>query len=228
MATPGMVRLEHAMAAPGAAEPRVVVIDDHEIVLDGLSRALPRAGLRVAGAFMDAASAVQFLQSAGEDGPDVQLAVVDLRLGAGSSIALIETICRAHPGINVAVLTSSEDHVAAAAAVRAGARGFLLKDMPSGELGKSLRSVAEGHPVIDSRMTSAVLAPQETLLSDHELAILRLVADGLTNREISAQLHLSPNTVKNYLSRVMRKLGTSTRAETVVRALMEGLVSGRE
>jgi DNA-binding NarL/FixJ family response regulator len=212
-------------AARGPHRPAVILVDDHEIVLDGLSRALAREGMHVAGTFMDTAPAMDFLssQSAHGHGP-VQLVVVDLRLGRSSSIAFIREVCRTHSHTRVAVLTSFEDSAAAAAAVRAGARGFLLKDMPSGELGTSLRSIAEGNLVIDARMAPAVLAPEQQALNEDELAVLQLVAEGLTNREIGARLHLSASAVKDQLARSMRKLGTNTRTETVVRAVQEGML----
>ena len=84
-----------------------------------------------------------------------------------------------------------------------------------------------GTLVIDSRVAAAVLRPEQRLLSGHELSILELVAEGLTNREIGARLHLSHYTVKDYLTRIMRKLGTRSRAETVARAVQQGLLAGR-
>lgn len=207
--------------------PTVVLVDDHEIVLDGLSRALTREGMQVTGTFGDASAPMDFLRSQAPHGrrPPVQLVVVDLRLGHGSSIAFIRDVCRTYPLTRVAVLTSFEDSAAAAAAVRAGARGFLLKDMPSEELAKSLRSIAEGNLVIDARMALAVLAPEQRALGEEEVMILQLVAEGLTNREIGSRLHLSASAVKDQLAKTMRKLGTSTRTETVVRAVHEGLLS---
>jgi DNA-binding NarL/FixJ family response regulator len=218
---------QEAAATQAPHRPAVVLVDDHEIVLDGLSRALAREGMHVAGTFMDSAPAMDFLHTYSPHGhrPPVQLVVADLRLGHNSSIAFIRDVCRTYPHTRVAVLTSFEDSVAAAAAVRAGARGFLLKDMPSGELSKSLRSIAEGNLVIDARMAPAVLAPEQHTLSEGELAVLQLVAEGLTNREIGARLHLSASAVKDQLAKSMRKLGTNTRTETVVRAVQEGMLS---
>ena len=141
---------------------------------------------------------------------------------------MVDAVHRMHPDTRIAVLTSFEDRAAASAAVQAGATGFLLKDTPIDELARRLRGVATGTLVIDSRVAGAVLRPEQRLLSGHELSILELVAEGLTNREIGARLHLSHYTVKDYLTRIMRKLGTRSRAETVARAVQQGLLAGSQ
>lgn len=111
------------------------------------------------------------------------------------------------PDIPIVVLTSFEDGPAAAAVGRAGATGFLLKDALSEELTHRLRGVAEGGLVVDQRLADAVLEPQEISLCGNELTILRLIADGCTNREIAPEMHLSPYAVKFYLARTMRVFG---------------------
>lgn len=199
-----------------------VLIDDHQVVLEGLTRTLQRDGMDVVGAFTDGDAATEFLRTR-----PVDLVVVDLRLQNRSGLALVDTIHQMHPDIKIAVLTSFEDRAAASAAVHAGANGFLIKDTPIDELARRLRGVATGTLVIDSRVAGAVLRPEHRLLSGHELSILELVAEGMTNREIGARLHLSHYTVKDYLTRIMRKLGTRSRAETVARAVQQGLLIGR-
>jgi two-component system, NarL family, response regulator DevR len=203
------------------ASPTVVLIDDHQVVLEGLSRTLQREGMTVVGMFSDGDSAIAFLRTR-----PVDLVVVDLRLQNRSGLAVVDTVHRMHPDTKIAVVTSFEDRAAASAAVHAGASGFLLKDTPVDELGRRLRGVATGTLVIDSRVAGAVLRPERRLLSGHELSILELVAEGMTNREIGARLHLSHYTVKDYLTRIMRKLGTRSRAETVARAVQQGLLVG--
>ncbi|WP_214366560.1 response regulator transcription factor [Pseudonocardia sp. H11422] len=202
----------------------VVLIDDHELVLEGLTRALTGDGMHIVAAFLDGTAALAFLTGGALEAATVDLVVVDLRLGDRSGVQLVEQITRQRPDLHVAMLTTFEDRAAASAAVRAGARGFLLKDSLCAELCTGLRKVAEGHLMIDSRLAAAVLTPERTVLTDHELAILNLVAEGLSNREIGVALHLSAHTVKDYLSRVMRKLGTTTRTATVLRAAREGLL----
>jgi DNA-binding NarL/FixJ family response regulator len=205
----------------GERDLSVVLIDDHEVVLEGLTRTLERDGMTVLGAFADGDAALAFLRA-----HPVDLVVVDLRLGSRSGLAVVDAVHRMSPATRIAVLTSFEDRVAAAAAVRAGAGGFLLKDTPVAELAGRLRGVATGTLVIDARVAGAVLRPEQRLLSGQELSILELVAEGLTNREIGARMHLSHYTVKDYLTRIMRKLGARSRAETVARAVQQGLLTG--
>lgn len=202
-----------------------VLVDDHEIVLEGLERALTREAIEVVAAFRDDESTLRFLGDGSRAAAQVDLAVVDLRLGGRSGVDLVKEVLRGRPDVRIAMLTSFEDRTAATAAVRAGARGFFLKDSLCGELCAGLRRVAAGHLVIDARLADAVREDKEPKqFTGHELAILRLVAEGLSNRQIGDELHLSRYTVKEYLSRTMRKLGTGTRAETVVRAAREGLL----
>lgn len=209
------------MTLGGERDLSVVLIDDHEVVLEGLTRTLERDGMTVLGAFADGDAALAFLRA-----HPVDLVVVDLRLGSRSGLAVVDAVHRMSPATRIAVLTSFEDRVAAAAAVRAGAGGFLLKDTPVAELAGRLRGVATGTLVIDARVAGAVLRPEQRLLSGQELSILELVAEGLTNREIGARMHLSHYTVKDYLTRIMRKLGARSRAETVARAVQQGLLTG--
>jgi DNA-binding NarL/FixJ family response regulator len=191
------------------------------VVLEGLTRTLERDGMTVLGAFADGDSAVAFLRE-----HPVDLVVVDLRLQNRSGLAVVDAVHRMAPETRIAVLTSFEDRAAASAAVHSGAGGFLLKDTPVDELARRLRGVATGTLIIDARVAGAVLRPEQRLLSGHELSILELVAEGLTNREIGARLHLSHYTVKDYLTRIMRKLGARSRAETVARAVQQGLLAG--
>ncbi|MGH3519635.1 MAG: response regulator [Haloechinothrix sp.] len=198
-------------------EPRVVLVDDHPLVLEGLARALHRRAMNVVGTFVDAPSALSFRAA-----HEVNLLVVDLRLGEQSGVSLIGEARRRYPGLKIALLTSFEEPRAAAAAVRAGASGVLIKASASAEICRQLREVARGALLVDARLAAAVLTPRESL-SAKEIAVLNLVADGLTNRGIGERLHLSHHTVKDYLAGVMRKLGVSTRAEAVGKAIREGL-----
>lgn len=206
--------------AAGSAirETRAVLVDDHQLVLDGLGNALRRQDMTVVGSFLDRETSVDFLAETTAD-----FLVVDLRLRNNSGITVVGEARRLQPMLKIAVLTSFDDVGAAVESVHAGATGYLLKDRPSEELGAQLRAVAEGHLVLDSRVASAVLKPAQ-LLGERELVVLDLVAQGLTNKEIGSRLHLSHYTIKDYLSKAMRKLGTSTRAETVITAVQRGLL----
>lgn len=198
----------------------VAVLDDHEVVLEGVQRALERHGVDV----VAAESAVEpYLAAVQRLEPGVCL--VDLRLGGGASgIDVIGRCLQASPSSRVAVLTSNEDPRAAAAAIDAGALGYLLKDVSLAQLVQRLSAVRDGNLVLDERVAIGVLRPPSARLTQQETTLLRHVAEGLTNREIGARMHLSPHTVKEYLSKVMRELGTRTRAETVAAALQQGLL----
>lgn len=198
----------------------LALVDDHPLVLEGLSRSIQRYGMRVIAHFVSSSEALSFF-----DSNDVDLLVVDLRLRGESGLDLVAHVHKRKPWIRIAVLTSYEDPVAAKQAINAGARGFLLKDALSDELVRRLRSVAEGDLVVDNRLADAILSPVDVILEPRELRILSMIAEGLTNREIGAALHLSPYTVKDHLRRSMRKLGTRTRAETVAKAAREGLLT---
>jgi DNA-binding NarL/FixJ family response regulator len=204
-------------ATPGA--PSVVLIDDHELMLDGLRRALERDGWTVSGAFTDPEQALRYLAVT-----PVDVVVVDLRIGRHSGLTVLEAVRALGLSASVAVLTSYADSTAASEALRAGARGFLLKDTGSAELVDRLRAVAAGDVVIDGRVAPTLGSAREEVLTAQEIAILGAVARGLTNRQVGAELYLSHYTVKEYLARIMRKLGTRRRAETVVRAVELGLL----
>lgn len=220
---------------PGAADrtPRttpqatlsVVVVDSQPVVLEGLDLVLGRAGMAVVGAFVDPAEATGFLLGGpAGDLAHVDLVVVEARVGRPAGLELIAALQQGRPQVQVVVLTGVDDGAVAPQAIRAGARGFLLKDVASKELCSSLRSVADGNLVIDSRMAGAILAPDLPPLSENQIAIVELVAAGLTNRQIGARLHLSEHTIRSYLSRAMRTLGTSSRAETVVQLSLAGWI----
>lgn len=197
----------------------VVLVDDHPLVLEGLGRAMARSQMRAVAQVVSSDEALSYLSTHPAD-----LLVVDLRLRGESGVDLVEQAHRRLPSLPIAVLTSYEDRIAAKRAIQAGARGFLLKDALSDELVQRLRNIAEGNLVIDHRVADAVLSPQDITLTEQELKILTLVATGKTNREIGDILHMSPYTVKDHLTRCMRKLDTHTRAETVVKATQEGLL----
>lgn len=217
---PGREEQPTSISEPASGPaPRVVLIDDHELVLEGLARLLGRGGLEVLRTFIRPEPALDFVAS-----HDVDLVVVDLRLADQSGKVVVEALHRLRPAVQIAVLTSYADVQATSEVLRAGARGFLLKDTSSDELSYRLRSVAAGNLVVDSRVASALSQPPAITLSDQQRAILELAAAGLTNREIGAKLYISHYTVKDHLVRIMRKLGTSKRVETVIAAAEMGLL----
>ncbi|MST33938.1 response regulator, partial [Acidimicrobiaceae bacterium USS-CC1] len=161
--------------------------------------------------------------------PDV--ALLDVRLGddpdGPSGIEVCRDIRSAHPEIACVMLTSFADDEALFASIMAGASGYLLKQVRGQDLVGALRRVAAGESLLDPAVTARVLerlrqpAPATDPLSDlspQERRILELIADGLTNRQIAAEMYLAEKTVKNYVSRLLAKLGMSRRSEAAAYA----------
>lgn len=202
---------------------RVFLLDDHEVVRRGLCELLERDGdIKVVGEAADVAEAVRRFPAAR---PDV--AVLDAQLPDGSGVEVCRRIKEADPGIAVVILTSYEDDVTLFAAIQAGAAGFLLKQVRGNDLVDGVRTLAAGGSLLDARMTGAVLerlragpptAPELDLLSEQEQRILELIGEGLTNRQIAERMHLAEKTVKNYVTRVLGKLGLERRTQAAVLA----------
>jgi DNA-binding NarL/FixJ family response regulator len=199
---------------------RVMLVDDHEIVRDGIRAMLdPEDDIVVtaqAGTVRDA------VDEAERTRPDV--VVMDVRLQDGSGIEATREIRAKHPNTRVLMLTSFADDEALFASIMAGASGYVLKQVKSGDLLRAIRAVGAGDSLLDPSVTSAVLdrlRKGKHLMKDERLArlspqeerILTLVADGLTNREIGDDLNLAEKTVKNYVSSILSKLEVARRAE---------------
>ncbi|WP_043806932.1 response regulator transcription factor [Rhodococcus triatomae] len=202
---------------------RLYLVDDHEIVRRGLVDLLGAApDLIVVG---EASSVAEALASVPADGVDV--AVLDVRLPDGSGVELCRELRSRMPGLRCLMLTSYSDDEALFDAVMAGASGYLLKQILGIDLIEAVRTVAAGGSLLDDRETAAVLARiraqrnQSGLveeLTDQERAVFELIGEGLTNREIGARMHLAEKTVKNYVSRLLAKLGMQRRTQAAVLA----------
>jgi two-component system, NarL family, response regulator DevR len=169
-----------------------------------------------------AGSVREAIDEADRTKPDV--IVMDVRLSDGSGIEATREIRAKHPTTRVLMLTSFADDEALFASIMAGASGYVLKQVKSGDLLRAIRAVGAGDSLLDPSVTSAVLdrlRKGKHLLRDERLArlspqeerILQLVANGLTNREIGEELHLAEKTVKNYVSSILSKLEVARRAE---------------
>jgi two-component system, NarL family, response regulator DevR len=202
---------------------RVFLLDDHEVVRRGLCELLERDGdIEVVGEASGVAEAIRRVPAAH---PDVLVA--DARLPDGSGIEVCRRVREADPSIAVLVLTSYEDDETLFAAIQAGAAGFLLKQVRGNDLVDAVRKVADGQSLLDARVTGAVLerlrsgpprAPELDALSEQERRLLALIGEGLTNREIAERMHLAEKTVKNYVTRVLAKLGLQRRTQAAVLA----------
>ncbi|HEY3992262.1 MAG TPA: response regulator transcription factor [Ktedonobacteraceae bacterium] len=208
---------------------RLVIIDDHEMVREGLKAILlTEPDFHIVGDTGDAQQALVLIEQLHPD-----IALLDIRLPGMSGIEVCQTITERYPNTAVIILTTFTDEDLVTRCIRAGARGFLVKDVERFDLKRSIRAVARGEASIDSKAAAAVLAHLRRLpladldtppepLSTQQLVILRLVAQGLSSREIGAQLYLSENTVKGYVQEILHRLNVKNRTEAVMVAVKHG------
>jgi two-component system response regulator DevR len=202
---------------------RVFLLDDHEVVRQGLRALLESGGdievVGESGLAVEAASRIPALR------PDV--AVLDARLPDGSGIEVCRTVRAVDPSIKALILTSYDDDEALFAAIMAGAAGYVLKEITGQDLIGAVHQVAQGNSLIDPTMTARVLervrngpstAPELADLTEQELKLLSLIAEGLTNRQIGERMFLAEKTVKNYVSSILAKLGLERRTQAAVLA----------
>jgi DNA-binding NarL/FixJ family response regulator len=203
-----------------AVSARVLLVEPNRIVRAGI-----RAELNVVA---EAATGADAVAAAAKHEPDVVL--LDFNLPDVPATEICEALAARLPGTPIIVLADRGDETAVAEAIDAGARAYLLKDADDLDLAAVVERVLAGDSVIDPRATAALIDSRRTAgepgLSSQELKVLRLVAEGLTNPEIGARLHLSRHTVKEYLSHAMRKLDAANRIEAVRKATELGLIEG--
>jgi len=212
---------------------RVIIADDHAVVREGTRHILEQeADIQVVGEARDGAEAVALAETLQ---PDV--AIVDISMPVVSGIEATERIKASRPGTAVLILTSYDDDRYVFALLQAGAAGYLLKDVPSEEVVRAVRSVYAGEPVLHPAIARKVLArfaaeaqsgyavrDGERLLTDRELDILRLAACGLSNADIAIRLSVSMRTVQAHLTQVFNKLGVGSRTEAVIGGLRRGIL----
>ena len=199
----------------------VFLVDDHEVVRQGVRAVLEATDdievVGEAGSVEVALGRILAVQP--------QVAVLDVRLPDGNGVELCREVRSRAPEIACLMLTSYSDDEALFEAIMAGAAGYVLKQIRGSELVAAVRKVARGEQLLDPSVTGRVLErlrnPPETderlaRLTDRERAVLRLIAEGLTNRQIGQTLHLAEKTVKNYVSNLLAKLGMERRTEAAV------------
>lgn len=202
---------------------RLLITDDHPVVRDGI-RGMFAAdpGFDVVGDASDGARAVELARSLE---PDVIL--MDLRMPGTSGVEAIRELVRLGVASRVLVLTTYATDSDVGPAIEAGATGYLLKDALPEELTRAVRSAARGEtvlsPSVATRLVGRMRSPSVTL-SDRELEILRLIADGSTNREAAARLFISEATVKTHVLHIYAKLGVNDRAAAVAAGFRRGLL----
>jgi DNA-binding NarL/FixJ family response regulator len=208
---------------------RVLVVDDQQLIRDGISALLSiRPGITVLGTAVNGREAVE---KAVELRPDVVL--MDVRMPELDGVEAVAVLRGRAPECRVVMLTTFDDEEYVVQALRAGASGYLLKDLPAEELAHAIRLAHSGVTQLDSsvagRLAAALPPPPSAsapavALSPREVDILRLVARGRTNREIATQLYLSEGTVKNHISRILSRLALRDRTQAALRARDLGLL----
>ena len=227
-----------AQSAQRRPEPiRVLIVDDHALFRRGLEMVLDEENdIELVGQASDGAEATQ---RAAESLPDVVL--MDIRMPKSSGIVACRAMKEAAPSTKIVMLTISDEEEDLFEAIRAGASGYLLKDIPLDEVAEAVRAVHGGQSLISPSMAGKLLTefatlarrnedepPQQQLpapkLTEREMEVLKLVAKGMNNRDIAKELFISENTVKNHVRNILEKLQIHSRMEAVMIALRDKLI----
>ena len=226
------------IASSGRATPRndgkiymkILLCDDQAVIRDGLEMLLNlEKDFQVIGAAQDGAEA---LELAAQKQPD--LILMDLKMPIMNGIEATRQIRAKFPNIKILVLTTYDDDEWVFDAIRAGASGYLLKDTSRQKIVEAIRGTMDGKSFVDPAIAGKLLnqvASRQTQpasiltdkLTERELDVLRLIAKGINNGEIAAQLHLSEGTVRNHVSAILEKLSVSDRTQAAVIAIQHGL-----
>jgi two-component system NarL family response regulator len=215
---------------------RTMIVDDHALFRRGLEMVLDEEpDIDLVGQASDGAEAVE---KAAESLPDVVL--MDIRMPRSSGIEACRAMKEAAPSAKIIILTISDEEEDLFEAIRAGASGYLLKDIPLDEVAEAVRAVHGGQSLINPSMAGKLLTEFATLarrdgearaqevpapkLTDREMQVLKLVARGMNNRDIAKALFISENTVKNHVRNILEKLQIHSRMEAVMVAVREKLI----
>jgi DNA-binding NarL/FixJ family response regulator len=217
--------------ADGAtATVRLVIADDHRMLREGLKHSLADEGLNVVG---EAADGVEAIERALELRPDVVL--MDVTMPERNGIEATQEIRQLDPEIKVVMLTMHADADVLAAAVKAGASGYLLKDCSIEEIALAIHTTAAGETLMSSNVASSMLdelqrldgtdEAEERVISQREEEVLQLIADGCSTPEVAERLYISQKTVKNHLASIYQKLEARDRTQAVLQAVRMGIVN---
>ncbi len=215
---------------------RILLADDHALFRDGVASLLTAWGHQVVGQVADGDAAVAVAATLLPD-----LVLMDVAMPGGGGLAATRRLAAAAPGVAIVMLTASEDIDDLFAAIKAGARGYLLKNLESAELRSMLLAIERGEAAITPAIAGRILTelarpepvaapapdagrPDPDRLTEREMDVLRLVVAGMRNKEIAADLGISENTAKFHLRNILDTLHAQNRAEVVARAMREGLV----
>ena len=211
---------------------RVLLVDDHDLFRTGLRNLLEEQGVQVVGEAANGQDAIRVVR---EVAPDI--VIMDLNMPGMTGVEATRQIASLAPLARVLVLTISDQDGDVMDAILAGACGYLLKDSSIGELMQGIRAAAVGESLISPTIASKVLqrvrasspVPEiaeqiQTQLSEREIEVLKLIANGRDNADIAGQLHISPKTVKNHISNILMKLQIENRIQAAVYAVRSGIV----
>jgi len=206
---------------------RIVLADDHPLFRDGVASLLGAWGHEVVGMAGDGEEAVALVERLRPD-----LVLMDVAMPGVSGLEATRRLALSRPQTAIVMLTASEDEDDLFAAMKSGARGYLLKNLEAGQLRAMMEAVARGEAAISPATAARIIAefarpaaiPSPDRLTERETAVLRLVVAGQRNKEIAAQLGISENTVKFHLRNILEKLHAESRTEVAARAVREGLV----
>jgi two-component system NarL family response regulator len=201
---------------------RVLIVDDHPIVQQGLAAILKEeSDMTVIGQVKDGMEAIALFR---QEQPDVTL--MDLRMPKMGGVEAITAICHEFSAARIIVVTTYDGDEDIYRGLRAGAKGYLLKDSKPNELRAAIRTVHNGQqyfpPNVAAKLVQRMTNPE---LSDRELEVLQLVAQGMSNLEIGAALSITESTVKSNVNRILSKLGAKDRTQATIIALKRGIAS---
>jgi DNA-binding NarL/FixJ family response regulator len=223
---------EEANTPDDGVSPRVLLVDDHDLFRTGLRNLLEEQGILIVG---EAETGTEALRKIREVAPEV--VVMDLNMPGISGVEATRQIAMIAPLTRVLVLTISDQDADVMDAILAGACGYLLKDASMHDLIGGIRAAANGESLVSPAIAAKVLqrlratggSPHEaetirSELSDREIQVLKLIANGHDNAQIAGELHISPKTVKNHISNILMKLQIDNRIQAAVYAVRSGIV----
>lgn len=212
---------------------RLLLADDHRMLREGLRRSMVEAGFDVVGEAADGIEAVRMAEALK---PDVVL--MDVTMPRCDGVEACRRVVESDNGARVVMLTMHSDTSTIAEAIRAGASGYLTKDCATAEICDAVRMAADGETAVSAGIARSMLAeverldgpstpPAERVVSEREVEVLQLIADGCSTPEVAERLYISQKTVKNHLASIYQKLDARDRTQAVLQAVRMGIVSLR-